>query len=184
MAQLALLLRASLGTDNALRAAAEKQLAELGKCADVVPALLQLLQSTGEASERHAAAIMLRKRVAVLWPQLQQPARAVLKTALLQQVAQETAAPVRRACADCVSIVARHALPSGEWPELLPSLYAFSQVRRRRRLHRPSPLTRACRARTSTTGSLRSQSSSRSPRRWASCCGRTTRRSAASSGAA
>lgn len=35
--------------------------------------------------------------------------------------------PVRRASADVVSVVAKHAVPAGEWPELLPFLHQCSQ---------------------------------------------------------
>jgi hypothetical protein len=35
--------------------------------------------------------------------------------------------PVRRASADVVSVIAKHAIPAGEWPELLPFLHQCSQ---------------------------------------------------------
>lgn len=35
--------------------------------------------------------------------------------------------PVRRASANVVSIVAKYAVPAGEWPELLPFLFQCSQ---------------------------------------------------------
>lgn len=35
--------------------------------------------------------------------------------------------PVRKASANVVSIVAKYAVPSGEWPELLPFLFQCSQ---------------------------------------------------------
>lgn len=38
-----------------------------------------------------------------------------------------TSPPVRRASADVVSVVAKHAVPAGEWPELLPFLHQCSQ---------------------------------------------------------
>lgn len=36
-------------------------------------------------------------------------------------------APVRRASANVVSIIAKYAVPAGEWPDLLPFLFQFSQ---------------------------------------------------------
>lgn len=35
--------------------------------------------------------------------------------------------PVRRASANVVSIIAKYAVPSGEWPDLLPFLFQCSQ---------------------------------------------------------
>lgn len=35
--------------------------------------------------------------------------------------------PVRRASANVVSIIAKYAVPAGEWPELLPFLFQCSQ---------------------------------------------------------
>lgn len=35
--------------------------------------------------------------------------------------------PVRRGSSDVVSVVAKHAVPAGEWPELLPFLHQCSQ---------------------------------------------------------
>lgn len=35
--------------------------------------------------------------------------------------------PVRRASANVVSIVAKYAVPAGEWPDLLPFLFQCSQ---------------------------------------------------------
>ena len=35
--------------------------------------------------------------------------------------------PVRRASANVVSIIAKYAIPAGEWPELLPFLFQCSQ---------------------------------------------------------
>lgn len=35
--------------------------------------------------------------------------------------------PVRRASANVVSIIAKYAVPTGEWPDLLPFLFQCSQ---------------------------------------------------------
>lgn len=46
---------------------------------------------------------------------------------LIVQLCVHCSPPVRKASANVVSIVAKYAVPSGEWPDLLPFLFQCSQ---------------------------------------------------------
>ncbi|KAH7569802.1 hypothetical protein JRO89_XS05G0002100 [Xanthoceras sorbifolium] len=107
MAQsLELLLIQFLMPDNDARRQAEEQIKRLAKDPQVVPALVQHLRTAKTPNVRQLAAVLLRKKITGHWAKFP---------------------PVRRASANVVSIIAKYAVPAGEWPDLLPFLFQCSQ---------------------------------------------------------
>eukprot|EP00898_Chlorokybus_atmophyticus_P005187 jgi/Chlat1/566/Chrsp103S01005 len=127
VAELEIVLAAFLLPDNAARKAAEERVKALAKDPAVVPALLQLASASHHDEVRQLAAVLLRKRISGLWSRLAPDLQQQVKAALLQRVAQEPSALVRKACADVVSAIAKHTVPANQWPELLPFLFQCSQ---------------------------------------------------------
>ncbi|CAA6664910.1 unnamed protein product [Spirodela intermedia] len=109
---LELLLLQFLMPDNEARRQAEEQIKRLAKDPQVVPSLIHHLRTAKTPNVRQLSAVLLRKKITGHWaklpPQVKHP-------------------PVRRASANVVSIVAKYAVPAGEWPELLPFLFQCSQ---------------------------------------------------------
>ena len=91
LSELPALLAAALSTENVARSSAEARLLLLAKNPGCVPALLELLQRAAQPTERHLAAILLRRRIAAHWPSLPAATREALKTALLDALALEPA---------------------------------------------------------------------------------------------
>jgi thymidylate synthase ThyX len=94
---------------------------------EIVPALLLRLQTASDSQIRQLAAVLLRKRVTRLWQHLPEPSRRDAQRLLLERLAGEHSHAVRRAIADVVGVVAKYAVPRGEWPELLDFLHRCSQ---------------------------------------------------------
>ncbi|RVW43470.1 Importin-4 [Vitis vinifera] len=61
------------------------------------------------------------------WAKLSPQLRHLVKQSLIESITMEHSPPVRRASANVVSIVAKYAVPAGEWPDLLPFLFQCSQ---------------------------------------------------------
>ncbi|KAL2650159.1 hypothetical protein R1flu_018287 [Riccia fluitans] len=123
MDQLEFLLLQFLVPDNAARKAAEEQIRKLSKDPQIVPALLHHIRSAQAPNVRQLAAVLLRKKVTGHWMKLPAEARNSAKSILLESVTADPVQPVRRASANVVSVIAKHAVPAGEWPELLPFLF-------------------------------------------------------------
>lgn len=128
MAQsLELLLIQFLMPDNDARRQAEDQIKRLSKDPQVVPALVHHLRTAKTPNVRQLAAVLLRKKITGHWSKLSPQLRQVVKQSLIESITMEHSAPVRRASANVVSIIAKYVVPSGEWPDLLPFLFQCSQ---------------------------------------------------------
>ncbi|WVZ56341.1 hypothetical protein U9M48_006889 [Paspalum notatum var. saurae] len=128
MAQsLELLLIQFLMPDNDARRQAEEQIRRLARDPQVVPALVHHLRTAKTPNVRQLAAVLLRKKITSHWPKLPPDSKASLKQALIDSITLDHSHPVRRASANVVSIIAKYAIPAGEWPELLPFLFQCSQ---------------------------------------------------------
>nr|ATG70913.1 ARM repeat superfamily protein [Juniperus phoenicea] len=124
---LELLLIQFLMPDNDARRQAEEQIKRLAKDPQVVPALLQHIRTAKAANVRQLAAVLLRKKITGHWMKLSPQLRDSVKAALIESITGEHSPPVRRASANVVSVVAKYAVPAGEWPDLLPFLFQCSQ---------------------------------------------------------
>ncbi|KAG4148850.1 hypothetical protein ERO13_D05G309200v2 [Gossypium hirsutum] len=128
MAQsLELLLIQFLMPDNDARRQAEDQIKRLAKDPQVVPALVQHLRTAKTPNVRQLAAVLLRKKITGHWAKLAPQVKQLVKQSLIESITMEHSPPVRRASANVVSIVAKYAVPAGEWPDLLPFLFQCSQ---------------------------------------------------------
>ncbi|KAG9455538.1 hypothetical protein H6P81_000046 [Aristolochia fimbriata] len=128
MAQsLELLLIQFLMPDNDARRQAEEQIKRLAKDPQVIPALLHHLRTAKTPNVRQLAAVLLRKKITGHWAKLSPQLRHSVKAALIDSITLEHSPPVRRASANVVSIIAKYAVPAGEWPDLLPFLFQCSQ---------------------------------------------------------
>lgn len=124
---LELLLIQFLMPDNDARRQAEDQIKRLAKDPQVVPALVQHLRTAKTPNVRQLAAVLLRKKITGHWAKLSPQLRQLVKESLIQSITIEPSPPVRRASANVVSIIAKYAVPSGEWSDLLPFLFQCSQ---------------------------------------------------------
>ncbi|KAJ8461045.1 hypothetical protein OPV22_033971 [Ensete ventricosum] len=128
MAQsLELLLIQFLMPDNDARRQAEEQIKRLSKDPAVVPALVHHLRTAKTPNVRQLAAVLLRKKITGHWAKLSPSLKLSVKQALIDSITLEHSPLVRRASANVVSIIAKYAVPFGEWPELLPFLFQCSQ---------------------------------------------------------
>ncbi|KAI3445636.1 hypothetical protein Pfo_002301 [Paulownia fortunei] len=128
MAQsLELLLIQFLMPDNDARRQAEDQIKRLAKDPQVVPALVHHLRTAKTPNVRQLAAVLLRKKITGHWGKLSPQLRQLVKQSLVESITVEHSPPVRRASANVVSIIAKYAVPAGEWPDLLPFLFQCSQ---------------------------------------------------------
>ncbi|KAF5747486.1 importin-4 [Tripterygium wilfordii] len=128
MAQsLELLLIQFLMPDNDARRQAEEQIKRLAKDPQVVPALVQHLRTAKTPNVRQLAAVLLRKKITGHWAKLSPQLKHLVKQSLIESITVEHSPPVRRASANVVSIIAKYAVPAGEWPDLLPFLFQCSQ---------------------------------------------------------
>ncbi|KAL3581808.1 hypothetical protein D5086_016140 [Populus alba] len=124
---LELLLIQFLMPDNDARRQAEEQIKRLAKDPQVVPALAQHLRTAKTPNVRQLAAVLLRKKITGHWAKLSPPLKLLVKQSLIESITMEHSPPVRRASANVVSIIAKYAVPAGEWPDLLPFLFQCSQ---------------------------------------------------------
>ena len=80
--------------------------------------LFELLQNSQAPELRQLAAVLVRRRIGAHWLKLDQPVRIALQAVLLNRLSVEPERIVRRQMTSVVTVVARHALPAGQWPEL------------------------------------------------------------------
>ncbi|MCL7048765.1 hypothetical protein MKW94_029874 [Papaver nudicaule] len=124
MAQsLELLLIQFLMPDNDARRQAEDQIKRLAKDPQVIPALIHHLRTAKTPNVRQLSAVLLRKKITGHWAKLTPQLRQLVKSSLIESITIEHSPPVRRASANVVSIIAKYAVPQGEWPDLLPFLF-------------------------------------------------------------
>ncbi|XP_078444426.1 ARM repeat superfamily protein [Wolffia australiana] len=116
-----------LTPDNEIRRQAEDRIKRLAKDPQVVASLVHHLRSAANPSVRQLSAVLLRKKITGHWAKLPPSIKQSVKSALLESITVEHCPPVRRASVNVVSIIAKYAVPAGEWPELLPFLFQCNQ---------------------------------------------------------
>ncbi|KAL9271909.1 putative importin subunit beta-4 [Drosera capensis] len=124
---LELLLIQFLMPDNDARRQAEDQIKRLSKDPQVIPALVHHLRTAKTPNVRQLAAVLLRKKITGHWGKLSGDVRRGVKMALIDSITMEHSPPVRRASANVISVIAKYAVPAGEWPDLFPFLFQCSQ---------------------------------------------------------
>nr|DAD39713.1 TPA_asm: hypothetical protein HUJ06_014036 [Nelumbo nucifera] len=128
MAQsLELLLIQFLMPDNDARRQAEDQIKRQAKDPQVIPALVHHLRTAKTPNVRQLSAVLLRKKITGHWAKLSPQLRQLVKSSLIESITLEHSPLVRRASANVVSIIAKYAIPAGEWPDLLPFLFQCSR---------------------------------------------------------
>jgi hypothetical protein len=75
---------------------------------------------------RQAAGILLRAWLAKHWGRVDEDVAIVMKDALLNAFAVEPSAPLRRAMAGLICLVARLTLPLDHWPEFWPAIFQMA----------------------------------------------------------
>ena len=91
MDQLLLVLHQLLLPDNAARKAAESSFKSMSNEPGILPALLQFVRQGDSPGVRQLAAVLMRRRVATLWPQQSPETKEAMKAGLLESVATEPA---------------------------------------------------------------------------------------------
>nr|XP_043622520.1 importin-4-like [Erigeron canadensis] len=128
MAQsLELLLLQFLMPDNEARMQAENQIKRLARDPLVVPELIDHIRSAKLPHVRQLSAVILRKKITGHWPKLPDDIRQLVKQSLIESITTESSPAVRRASANAASIIAKYAVPGGEWPDLLPFVFQCGQ---------------------------------------------------------
>ncbi|KAJ6809219.1 putative importin subunit beta-4 isoform X1 [Iris pallida] len=113
--------------DNDARRQAEEQIRRLLKDPGTMPALVHHMRTAKTSNVRQLSAVLLRKKITGHWPKLPPPVKNSIKSALVETITLDHSPLVRRASANVVSIIAKYAVPAGEWPDLLPFLFQCSQ---------------------------------------------------------
>ncbi|KAJ6804510.1 putative importin subunit beta-4 isoform X1 [Iris pallida] len=113
--------------DNDARRQAEEQIRRLLKDPQTMPALVHHMRTAKTSNVRQLSAVLLRKKITGHWPKLPPPVKNSIKSALIETITLDHSPLVRRASANVVSIIAKYAVPAGEWPDLLPFLFQCSQ---------------------------------------------------------
>eukprot|EP00218_Dolichomastix_sp_CCMP3274_P016267 CAMPEP_0170138518 /NCGR_PEP_ID=MMETSP0033_2-20121228/4984_1 /TAXON_ID=195969 /ORGANISM="Dolichomastix tenuilepis, Strain CCMP3274" /LENGTH=1066 /DNA_ID=CAMNT_0010374539 /DNA_START=11 /DNA_END=3211 /DNA_ORIENTATION=- len=108
--------------ENAARSVSEENLKMLMRKPECVPALVEQLRGSPSPQVRHLAAVVLRKRILTHWGKLPPELKAGIKRALQEGMLGEPEMSVRKGVAHVIGAVAKLALPSGEWNDLLEFL--------------------------------------------------------------
>ncbi|KXZ49858.1 hypothetical protein GPECTOR_19g309 [Gonium pectorale] len=98
---------------------AEAALKRLTASPALLPDLLARAAGCAAPELRQLAAVLLRKAVTKHWTKLGDQDRAHMQAVLLERLTAEPAHPVRTSLGQLVGVVARHAVPRGQWPGLL-----------------------------------------------------------------
>ncbi|GFR46417.1 hypothetical protein Agub_g7999, partial [Astrephomene gubernaculifera] len=116
------LLMACLSNNTEAIKAAEASLKRLTASPALLPELLARAAGSPAAEVRQLSAVLLRKAVTKHWTKLSDSDRAHMQSVLLDRLVSEPAHPVRRSLGHLVGVVARYAVPRGQWPGLLEFL--------------------------------------------------------------
>jgi hypothetical protein len=114
--------------DTATVKKGEKQLKPFLKQAVSAHHLLNQIQNSPEATIRHHASLLLKKKLVSFYPKFNKQQRAELKLHLLHLMVTEQDKGVRTAIAGAVATLAKGVFSSNEeWPELFGSLLQMAQ---------------------------------------------------------
>lgn len=105
--------------DNAAIQHAQAQLKQFFKRPDSISALVTVLTTSQNEGVRQMAATMLRQRVTKSWMRVPADIKAQVKQTLIASVTADPARSVRQAVARVISIIAKHEVPSNEWPDFM-----------------------------------------------------------------
>ena len=123
--QLELLLGQLLQPDTVR--AAEATLSRAMKAPQFIIELAERLRHSQSPHVRQYAAVLMRRRIGSHWSKLDAATQQALKATLLESVTAEPAHLVRVGVAGVVTVIAKHALPKGEWNELFAGLFQCSR---------------------------------------------------------
>jgi hypothetical protein len=115
------------GQSNEVVQQVQRFLGEAAKSPTFVVHLATLLTTSPAAPVRHLAAILLRKKITSHWQRTDAAFRDGLKAALLGVLVGDPELAVRRSAGHLVAVIAKHTVPQGKWPELLPFLHERCQ---------------------------------------------------------
>ena len=114
--------------DTATVKKGEKQLKPFLKQPASAHHLLNQIQNSPNASVRHHAALLLKKKLVLFYPKFNKQNRGELKIHLLNLMVSEPDKGVRTAIAGAVATLAKGVFSNNEeWPELFSSLMRMSQ---------------------------------------------------------
>ena len=113
------------GTE-AIRESEEALRRALGQPQFVVDLFAQI-QHSSLPQVRQLAAVLVRRRITAHWPKLDVAVRVQLQAVLLARLPIEPERAVRRSITSVAGVIARYALPRGEWSELLAFLSQCAQ---------------------------------------------------------
>jgi hypothetical protein len=117
-ASLEAILQRLLVPDNNVIQQATKELKEVYKNPNVVPALCECLAGSDSPQVRQYASILLRRRLVKLWKKMTAVDKASIKQHILTALSKETERPVRRTLAQLVAVVASEELNGGRWNDI------------------------------------------------------------------
>eukprot|EP01138_Halocafeteria_seosinensis_P010729 gb/GECG01010957.1/.p1 GENE.gb/GECG01010957.1/~~gb/GECG01010957.1/.p1 ORF type:complete len:1106 (+),score=151.79 gb/GECG01010957.1/:1-3318(+) len=120
-------LRLSLEPNNASRIQAEQAVKQWMKDSNASFTLVQIIQSSPHESARHLAALLLRRKVNSIWKRLDEAHQRELKQIVINRMTEEPSRGVRRGLVGVACSLAKHQIPSNNWPELWQFLGTCTQ---------------------------------------------------------
>lgn len=127
-AYLSSVLLALCANDTSVIRKAEKALKPFLKEPNCLPALFQQVQHSQDVSVRHHAALLLKKKLNVLYSKCPAAQKEELKQLILTVIVAEPEKPVRVSLAGAVASLAKGVLSvEGDWPQLFGGLTQLAQ---------------------------------------------------------
>ena len=113
--------------DSAAIKAAEERLKQISKIPRSTPAIIERAAQSTSPKVRQLAAVIARRKCVRHWTLVGAEEQKRIKEMLLHMIAHEPEHLVRRSTADLLSAIAKLAYPAGQWPDLMQSLFGYSQ---------------------------------------------------------
>jgi HEAT repeat protein len=126
-AQLTVTLRMLTEPDTDVIRRAEKMLNKWLKDPAAISSLINQITSCADANIRHHAALLLKKKISVLFSKLNNTMQEELKIALLNIVTNEPIKVVQTALAGAVACLSKSVMAKGAWPEMFNLLMQLAQ---------------------------------------------------------
>lgn len=126
-AQLSAVLQMLSQPDTQVIRRAEKMLTKWLKDPAAIAALMQQIASSEDVNVRHHAALLLKKKIIVLYGKLNPIHQSELRAALLNTLLNEPVKVVKTALAGVVARLSKSVLSMGDWGELFALLMQLSQ---------------------------------------------------------
>ncbi|KAF9580196.1 hypothetical protein BGW38_003260 [Lunasporangiospora selenospora] len=94
--------------------------------ANCVPALVHIIQTSGQKQVRQLAAVELRKQISNWWTRIGDEVKTAVKAKLLEIILTEPESLPRHSVARCIATVGRIEIPLETWPALVEFLFQCS----------------------------------------------------------